>query len=505
MTSDFWNPAALAQLLAGAWLARPETDSAGAFARPITGVSIDSRSTGPGQLFIAIKGDRFDGHDFLEAAASAGAPAVIVSDAAKVPAAWKSRPLPPGALLVPDTLAALQKLAAAYRRSLRALRVVAVTGSNGKTTTTRLIQSVLSTALRGTASIKSFNNHIGVPLTLLAARPGDEFLVSEMGMNHAGEIAPLSDMARPDVALITSVGHAHIENLGSLSAIAQEKACVFRGLAESGLAVAPDDELAPSLAEHLRKLPNLITFGRGPRADLRLTGVEPFTGPGGVAGQRFTINARWHFTIPMAGEHNALNAVAAVAAARRLGLSDAQIAQGLAAAKRPEMRLNDETINAVRVINDAYNASPESMLAALRTFAQLVPPGTAARRVLVLGDMLEMGAESDRVHDEIGRAIAQIAPPDVLVTLGPAASRYPRAAAGAGAKIKHALSLEQAGDAECARVASLLAPGDAVLLKASRRMGLERIVAALKASGEPPAPAPCVTAAPRAARPSTSR
>lgn len=495
---NFWTPTTVQHVTGGSWIVRPSGPGGTGemFRTPVDGVSIDSRAAGATQAFVAVKGETFDGHDFLAQAAAKGCALVVVSDESKVPAAWRAvgaggpggpggtggGSAAPAVLLVPDTVRALQRLAAGYRRSLGALRVVGITGSNGKTTTTRLVDSILKTKLRGSASIKSFNNHIGVPLTLLAARPQDQYVVCEMGMNHAGEIAPLTEMGAPDAAMITSIGRAHIENMGSLEAIAAEKASIFNGLRAGGLAVAPAD--VPVLAPYLKRLENVVTFGRGGHADLRLTHVETVPGPDGPTGQRFTVNGRWTCEMPLIGEHNAMNALAAIAVARRLGLSDEEITRGLAGAAPAEMRLNRQTIGGVRVVNDAYNASPESMAAALRTFADLFPEskgGAASRRVLVLGDMLELGPAAEAAHDEVGRLIAQCCPPDVIVTLGASAGRYADAAKGAGATIGESVRFGSADDASCGKVADMLRPGDAVLLKASRRMGLERIVKALEA------------------------
>ncbi|MFM9959482.1 MAG: UDP-N-acetylmuramoyl-tripeptide--D-alanyl-D-alanine ligase [Phycisphaerales bacterium] len=473
----FWTPANLQVITNGVWLARPPSNDA--FRAPIDGAATDSRSLPANKVFIALKGDTFDAHDFLEAVSPA--PLVIVNDESKVPAAWRtsnaSAPAPtPAVLRVESTLKALQRLAAAYRRALPQLRVVGVTGSNGKTTTTRILDSVLSIKLRGSASIKSFNNHIGVPLTLLAARPSDQYVVCEMGMNHAGEIAPLTDMARPDAAVITSIGRAHIENLGSVEAIAKEKASIFAGLKDDGVAVAPADTAL--LADYLRRLPHVVTFGRDQIADLRLTHAEIVHDEAGEAsGQRFTVNGRWTYEIPLVGEHNIFNACAAIAVARRLGLNEDEITRGLAQARPPEMRFNRLSIAGVNVINDAYNASPESVAAALRTFASLWPVGRAARRVLVLGDMLELGEHSDAAHDEIGRVIAATCPCDVLIMIGPGASRYEKAA---GVNNARTLRFDSADDKSCREIAEELRAGDAVLLKASRRMGLERVVKALE-------------------------
>ncbi len=488
---NFWTPNNLQHVTGGAWIVRPATPDA--FRAPIDGVATDSRSLPAGKVFVALKGETFDAHDFLQGVAAA--PLVIVSDESKVPAAWRAGVTGstafPAVLKVDSTLKALQRLAAAYRRAIPHLRVVGVTGSNGKTTTTRILDTLLGVKLRGSASIKSFNNHIGVPLTLLAAKATDQFVVCEMGMNHAGEIAPLTSMGRPDAAVITSIGRAHIEHMGSVEAIAKEKASIFAGLAEGGLAVAPAD--TPLLGEYLRRLPHVVTFGTAARADLRVTSIEStLDSQGRPSGQRFTLNGRQAYEIPLLGEHNVLNATAAVAVARRFGLSEEEITRGLATVRPAEMRFNRLSIGGAEVVNDAYNASPESVAASLRTFATIFPVGGAARRVLVLGDMLELGPASDAAHDEIGALIGKVCPPDLLVTIGPGAARY---IAASGVNSARTIRFDSADDAACRAIAEVIKPGDAVLLKASRRMGLERIVKALEARATEAAGAAAVVTA----------
>lgn len=475
---NFWTPDHLRSVCAGTWLSRPPAIEAA----PLAGLSIDSRALTPGQVFVAIKGDRFDGHDFLAAAVEAGAPMLIVD---REPPAKFDRTL---VLKVADTRRALQRLAAAYRQSLTATRVVAVCGSNGKTTTTRLIHAVLAHKLRGTASLKSFNNDIGVPLTILSAKPSDQFLLCEVGSNAPGEIAALGEIVRPDVAVITSIGREHLEKLGSLEGVAREEAAILGALRPGGLAVVTGD--TPLLDEHVRGVTNLVRFGREARCDLRLTAfehVERPTPPGPNApsrpaegwpnAMRFEINGRWTFEAPLVGEHNALNALAAVAVARRFGLTDDELAQGLEHAAAPGMRLERTVVRGVHVINDAYNANPDSTLAALRAFAAL--SAAAERRVIVLGDMLELGPAGPDAHREIGAEIRALGVIDVLVTVGSLAALAAEMFAADAPRSGRVFSLSDLDGDRAAEAAALLRPGDAVLLKGSRRMGLERVVAAL--------------------------
>jgi UDP-N-acetylmuramoyl-tripeptide--D-alanyl-D-alanine ligase len=378
-----------------------------------------------------------------------------------------------------------------------------VCGSNGKTTTTRLVHAILSVRLRGSCPAKSFNNDIGVPLTILAAREGDQFLICEVGSNAPGEIALLASVVQPDIAVITSIGREHLEKLGSLEGVAREEAAVLRDIRPGGAAIVTAD--SPLLADALRVLTasgrTAITFGKSDHADLRLSSLEHFasqashgTNLGTPSHEgahppadsiRFGVNARSTFTTPMVGEHNALNAIAAIGVARRMGLSDGDISVGLAGAVGPDMRLQRSCVGGVTIINDAYNANPESTLAALRTFAQLY--GSAARRVVVLGDNRELGDAGPDAHRELGRAAVELASIDRLICVGELAALAAevfQAARGPQAVARFA-DLEAGCDRDAAR---LLQAGDAVLLKGSRRMGLERIVTALAGAATSVAP-----------------
>lgn len=467
---NFWTPASIRTAAGGNWLSRP--DDLDAPTRPMQGVSTDTRAIKQGQVFIALRGDNFDAHDFLEDALEHGASMLIVDDPRKADAELVRHARGIGILRVPDTGKALVKLATAYRQTLEGTRVIAVTGSNGKTTTTRLIDSVLSTRLRGTCSAKSHNNIIGVPLTVLAAHPGDQYLVCEVGMNAPGEIAPLARICEPDVAVITSIGRAHFDAFGSIEGIAKEKASLLSYLRPGGVAVVTAD--TPYLSEYLRPIPNVVTFGQDPKADLRVSHIEHTHN----STLKFTVNDRFEYTLPLLGEHNAMNAAAAIAVARRLGLDHPEIQAGLAGARPAEMRLTRLNVGGIDVFNDAYNASPESMIAGIRTFASLTK--NAKRRVLILGDMLELGSHAAAAHAEVGDFVREHCPVDLLVTVGPSAlliaERFSADARSRGKLMIHS-SLD---DEQAARIVERLSPGDSVLVKASRRVGLERIIKALE-------------------------
>jgi UDP-N-acetylmuramoyl-tripeptide--D-alanyl-D-alanine ligase len=467
---NFWTGENLRSIVGGSWLALPATG------REPAGLSTDTRTLRSGEVFLAIRGERVDGHAMAGAAGAAGSPMAIVDNPQAMPT-----PFPPGmgVLKVADTGRALLKLAAAYRKSLEGTRVIAVCGSNGKTTTVRLIESMLSQALRGTASPRSFNNAVGVPLTILSARPGDQYLICEIGTNAPGEIAQLAAVVNPDVAVITSIGREHLEKLGSLRGVAMEEASVLEFVRPGGAGVvhAEAPELLQVVAEMPQKPNTILRFGESEQADVRVTAVEQ-----SGRGVRFTLNDRTQFTIPLIGRHNAVNAAAAVAVGRRLGLQDEQIAGGLARVRGADMRLEPVEVGGVRILNDAYNANPDSMRAALATFESLAVQGGAPRRVLILGNMLELGDDGPGLHAEIGEAIAAMPWVDLVVLVGDLMQHA--AARLGGLEFNPRVVRTDNVDGERATdIARLLRPGDLVLLKGSRGMRLERVVTALKQRG----------------------
>jgi UDP-N-acetylmuramoyl-tripeptide--D-alanyl-D-alanine ligase len=468
---SFWNVDNLKAAMGGTWVARCAAES-------VIGLSTDSRTLKAGQAFLAIKGETFDGHAKVCEAAAAGAPLVVVDDLGAV---GGKLPDGVGVLKVGETRRALLRLAAAYRKTLERTRVVAVCGSNGKTTTVRMLSAVLArggegeSRWRGTASPRSFNNEIGVPLTILSAMPGDQYLICEIGTNAPGEVATLAEVVQPDVALITSIGREHLERLGSVRGVAREEATVLEhvrsgGAGGAGIVTADSAELRevlPSLGSRPRAM---ITFGFDDSADVRVVEVRQSLG-----GVRFTLNDKAEFVMPILGRHNAANAAGVVAAARRLGMADAEIAAGLAAVKGEAMRLEVVKAGGVCIINDAYNANPDSMRASLETFFEVA--AEAKRRFVVLGDMLEMGSYSDEGHREVVESLRD-RPLHGAVLVGKAM----RGAAGAlaGTNIEVTL-LDDLDEKRAEEVAGKLRAGDAVLLKGSRRMRLERLLPAMKA------------------------
>ena len=435
----------------------------------VEGLVIDSRKVVPGAAFLAIAGERFDGHEFLSEVAGRGAACAVVAES------FLSRrpPLALPLLAVKDTLASLGALARYHRRRFD-LPLVAITGSSGKTTTREMLGAILRT--RGPALVTegNLNNEVGVPLTLLGLVPEHERAVVELGMNHAGEIARLAAIAEPTVGLVTLAGPAHLEALGSLEAVADAKAELYFALPRGGVCVAnADDPLMLRRALECGK--TLLTFaiGRAQRGDVTLLEVLEH----GREGLRFTLGIGQRevkIALPLVGLHNAANAAAAAAAAVALGCDDREIAAGLAEVKPVGRRLRVETLpSGVLLVDDCYNANPASMRAALYTLRDLARDGR--RAVAVLGDMLELGAGEEQAHEALGREAAQVA--RVLFAFGPRSRATARAAREAGLElVVHSEEMDEL----LGEVKSCLRPDDVLLVKGSRMNRLERLVDALR-------------------------
>ncbi len=431
--------------------------------RTVERVCTDTRHVRPGDLFVAIVGERFDPHAMLGQ----------VSDAAAAIVSRVPDNAPPGLplIVVADTRRALGDLGLHHRRALTNTTVIAVAGSNGKTGTKRLIHAALSGHLTGSASPKSFNNDLGVPLTLLPAKRGDDYVIVEIGTNAPGEVARLSEIAEPDIAIITSIGEEHLEGLVDLDGVRAENAAIVGGMRRDGLLVVNGDD-AGLVARCNAFAGKKVRFGRGPRNNLFARKVETdFTGT------RFHLNGgRTIVRVPLIGEHNATNALAAVAVARRLGVPEEAMLAGLAACEAPPMRMQPIEARGVRLLHDAYNANPHSMRAALRTLAALPHEG---RRVAILGDMLELGAAADDYHREIGRLVVECGV-ERLVTVGPEAATLAAAAVRAGLASSEAWCFASVCEAGMA-MSHLVGTGDLVLLKASRGVRLEGVADAILA------------------------
>ncbi|WP_416362025.1 UDP-N-acetylmuramoyl-tripeptide--D-alanyl-D-alanine ligase [Immundisolibacter sp.] len=432
----------------------------GASGRPtgdFSGVSTDSRTLRPGELFVALEGPHFDGHDYLAAVAAAGAAGALVR---------RAHPALP-CLEVADPLTALGQLAAAWRARFD-IPVLAITGSSGKTTVKELLAAALAGLGPVLATRGNRNNHIGVPLTLLELRDTHRAAVVEMGMNHAGEIAHLTDLTRPTLGLISNAGAAHLEGLGSVAAVARAKGELIERLPPQAVAVLNADDAHCPLWRQLAGARRIVSFGLDQPAEVTAdfelsadgTDIELRTPAG---------SARTH--LGLLGRHNVQNALAATAAALAAGARLADIAAGLRAARPVPGRLCPlPGLCGARLIDDSYNANPLSVRAAIAVLAEL--PG---ERLLVLGDMGELGADAAALHAECGAA-ARAAGIEHLITLGPL-SAHAGAAFGTGAVACREL-------AQLVDVAGRLLRADVtVLVKGSRSAGMERVVQALAAHG----------------------
>ncbi len=422
-------------------------------------VSTDSRTVKRGELFVAISGENFDGHKFVADTAKAGAAGAMVMHS------WKGEVPAHFALLrVPDTLRGYQDLAANYRKSLP-LKVLGITGSNGKTSTKDFAAAVLGRRFRVTKTQGNFNNHVGLPRTILETTGEHEVAVWELGMNHPGEIATLAKIAAPDAAIITNVGVAHIEFLGSREAIAREKAELAAVVPPQGWVVLnADDPLTPLLAQKTRARVILAGTSSGAVCAGEISQS--------ASGSEFTIlegahRCRAH--VPVPGLHMVQNALLAVAAGRAFGLSLEECAEGLAAAPLTKARLQIKEIHGVQFMDDSYNANPDSMKAALRTLVELESDG---KRIAVLGEMGELGAESERGHREVGEEAATLGI-DRLIAIGEGGALMAEAARKSGLEKSQAVASTTAA-AEL--LAAIVEPGDLVLVKGSRTARTERVM-----------------------------
>lgn len=389
------------------------------------GVSTDSRKIKPGEVFFAIKGERFDGHDYVPEMVAASAVVVERPVSAKCPV-----------IEVAEVREALGNLAARYRRDFE-LPVIAIAGSNGKTTTKDILATVLESSLCTLRSEASFNNDIGVPLTLLRIGKEHQAAVLEVGTNHPGELAPLVGMVRPKYGIITSIGREHLEFFGGLAGVAQEEGWLAELLPADGKLFIGEGEWTETIARRTRA-------------------------------KVVRVPANGNFKTRLLGRHQQQNVALAVAVARELGLSDSKIQQGLSGCKPAKMRLELWKANGIQVLDDSYNANADSMLAALETLHALPSPG---RKIAILGDMAELGRHTEAAHEEVGKRVAELGI-DLLIAVGKYAATTARAVKAA----------EQFPDVEtaCRSVPRLIRVGDVVLLKASRAMRMERIGEVLK-------------------------
>ena len=422
-------------------------------------VSTDSRTLKSSELFVALRGENFDGHNFVESAAQIGAAGAIVEST------WNGE-IPKNFALIraKDTLQAYQDLAANYRKSLT-LKVVAITGSNGKTSTKDFTAAVLAHRFRVTKTEGNFNNHVGLPRTILEATSADEIGVWEIGMNHPGEIATLAKVAAPDVAIITNIGVAHIEFMGSREKIAEEKAALAEAVgADGAIILNADDLFTKTIASRARRKVILAGTNSGSiqAAEITQSGT----------GADFTIlegahRCRAQLSVP--GLHMVQNALLAIAAGRAFGLSLEECAAELAAAPLTRARSQIKDIGGVQFLDDSYNANPDSMKAALRTLVELDADG---KRIAVLGEMRELGDQSERGHREVGETAAALKI-DQLIAIGDIAAAIADAAGQAGLRKTTIVK----STSEAAEVLGEIAvPGDLVLIKGSRAARTEEVI-----------------------------
>jgi UDP-N-acetylmuramoyl-tripeptide--D-alanyl-D-alanine ligase len=416
----------------------------------LTRIATDTRSIGQGDCFVALEGEKFDAHDYLADAVQKGATALVVHDAART--AGLGVPV----YVVDDTLRALGLLAR-YRRRAWGRPVVGVVGTNGKTSTKELLRAALGSVVAVHATVGNYNNLVGVPLTLFATPDDADIAVIEMGTNQPGEVAALRAIVEPDIVVVTSIAEEHLEGLGDLEGVLREE---ISACDASSVAVVPSAQ------------PEVVEAARARAKRTVSAGLDA----GDVCAERWGIEADgqgWielegaRIRVPLRGVHNLRNAMLAIAVAREAGVAFEDIARGIAAMPAPPMRVNFETYGAVTVINDAYNSNPGSARAALEL---LEHAGAGRQRVAVLGTMLELGAQADRLHDEIARA-ALAAPIEVVVGVGGFAEALARVAPD---DRRVASGADPAAAWEAVR--SRLQPDAVILLKGSRGVRLERLV-----------------------------
>ncbi|HET6935972.1 MAG TPA: UDP-N-acetylmuramoyl-tripeptide--D-alanyl-D-alanine ligase [Candidatus Angelobacter sp.] len=424
------------------------------------GYSIDSRTVSPGDLFFAIRGEHFDGHDYVKSALEKGAIAAVVQRDVNAD--------PHRLLQVDDTLKALQSLGAAARR-LWGKPLLAVTGSAGKTTTKELIAHLLAKRFRVMKSSGNLNNHIGMPLQLLKLEPEHDLAVVEMGMNHAGEIRALGMLAHHDLAVVTCVAPVHLEFFDSVAGIARAKYEIIETLHPGGVAVLNgDDEYVSQFGRDYKG--KVVTFGMRPPADVFAQNVRM----GGAEGSSFELVAggvREEVRLPLVGEHNVYNALAAAAVAMDRGVPPSDIIDALESVRPSDKRGEVLQLGGVTIINDCYNSNPKALNAMVDALAGM----KAKRRILVAGEMLELGSSGESLHRESGKHAAE-KKLDLVIGVRGLAKALAEAACGAGTQARFVESAEEAGDL----LSGELRPGDAVLFKASRGVKLERALDVLQ-------------------------
>ncbi|MFO1011743.1 MAG: UDP-N-acetylmuramoyl-tripeptide--D-alanyl-D-alanine ligase [Planctomycetota bacterium] len=434
--------------------------------RELTGVSTDTRTLAPGQFFFALSGPNFDGNRFAREAAERGAAGLLLAgEDGAPPSLPREVPRDTPVLYHPSPRAALAQLAEWHRRQLSA-PVIGITGSCGKTTTKNTLVTLLQERARVVGSPNSFNNDIGVPHTLFLADPSTQAVVVEMGTNHPGEIAALCRTARPNVGILTCVGASHLEGLHSIEGVAREKSALVASLPADGLCVLNADCRWTPYMKSITAA-RVVTFSVEGEGDLDARNVWFHSG-----GTTFQLEGR-EITSPLLGLHNVQNLLAAIACCRGLGLVLDEILPAISRLKPPQRRLERREVRGLTLIDDSYNANPESARASVRVLAGM---HGHARRVLVLGDMAELGSLAAEMHFEIGREAAQSGI-DRLVLVGELVKAAAAGAVEAGFPEEH-LTLYPDVETAIRELPAKLAKGDCVLVKGSRRTGLDRFVTA---------------------------
>ena len=440
----------------------------GHISSPFQGVSINSRTVSKGDLFVCIKGDRFDGHDFLADVIDKKVGGVILSNPKKLPNVPVQDQAQPFLIHVSDTLKALQDLAC-FQRNRFPFKVVAITGTNGKSTTKEMITSILEAKFKTLKTEGNLNNHIGLPLTLLKREPSHEMGVLELGMSAAGEIKRLAEIAQPDIGVITNISEGHLVQLKNLKDIQSAKGELFDALTEEGTAIVnADDPLVLELGESIRT--KAVTFGIDQHADVRASEIEHRDN----LGFQFKVNLfekTLSVRLPYLGYCNIYNALAALATGYSLGIEEEAMALGLESYEHMSQRNEQIRHKEIDLINDAYNANPQSMTEALRTLDNFKTQG---RRILVIGDMLELGDRSIAAHKKLGEQIST-SQTDIMITVGNLASLSAKSAQLlAGKKIQiH----EFTGHKEAAQfLVEETRGGDCVMFKGSRGAAMEKVL-----------------------------
>ena len=430
----------------------------------INGISTDTRTIKHGEIFFALEGENYDGHKFVEQAIHNGAAGAVISSGKEAAYSFHNGFKKCALLEVTDTLRALGDLAKFYRNSLPT-SFIAVTGSNGKTTTKDMAYHVLGNFKSVSKSRKSFNNFIGVPLTIFGTENTHDYCVVEMGTNAPGEIKRLSGIVFPDITILTNISHAHLEGLGSIEGVASAKSEFIENMAEDGTLITnADDDWCNRIASSFNG--KVISFGFNQSADIKASNAER-----NDSGFVFTVNDSFTVNLPVFGKHNIYNALAVIAMCEAVGVGIEAVCDKFIGFKLPPMRMEKQICGGIVVINDSYNSNPSSMSSALDALSQLM---TSGRKVLICGDMLELGDYAERLHKEVGAKVAN-ANIDVLWTVGPSSRFVAEEAIASGMLRENILSCETSEEM-CSFVASQLKKDDTVLIKGSRRMKLECVL-----------------------------